>query len=49
MGRPWARPAMVWFTTAPKMLSATSFLLAPWFNSGCTSLLANTPQRLAMV
>ena len=31
------------------MEAATSSLRAPWFSSGCTSLLANTPQREAMV
>ena len=35
--------------TAAKMLAHTSLLRAPWFRSGCTSLLANTPQREAMV
>ena len=40
---------MVWFTTAPKILAATSSFLAPWFSRGWMSVLAKTPQRLAMV
>ncbi len=48
MGRPQARPEMVWVTTDWKMEAAMSSRRAPSFSSGCTSVLANTPQRLAM-
>ena len=39
---------MVCVTTDWKMDAAMSSLRAPSFSSGCTSVLANTPQRLAM-
>ena len=48
MGRPHARPEMVCVTTAWKMEAAMSSLRAPSLSSGCTSVFANTPQRLAM-
>ena len=48
MGRPQASPEMVWVTTDWKMEAAMSSRRAPSFSSGCTSVLANTPQRLAM-
>ena len=48
MGRPHARPEMVWVTTAWKMEAATSSGRAPSLSSGCTSVLAKTPQRLAI-
>ena len=49
ISRPWARPAMVWFTTAVRMLWAMSFFWAPWFKSAWMSDLANTPHREAML
>lgn len=48
MGRPHARPEMVWVTTAWKMEAATSSGRAPSLSNGWTSVLAKTPQRLAM-
>ena len=48
MGRPHARPEMVCVTTDWNMDAAMSSLRAPSFSSGWTSVLANTPQRLAM-
>ena len=49
ISRPWASPAMVWFTTATRMDAAMSFFWAPWFKSAWMSLLANTPHREAML
>ncbi len=48
IGRPDARPAMVWVATAVKMEAARSGLAAPSLISGCRSVLANTPQRDAI-
>ena len=46
--RPHAKPEMVCVTTDWKMDAAMSSLRAPSFSRGCTSVFANTPQRLAM-
>ena len=48
IGLPHARPEMVCVTTDWKIDAATSAGLAPSLSSGCTSVLAKTPQRLAM-
>ena len=39
---------MVWVATAWNTEAARSVCAAPWFSSGCRSLLANTPQREAI-
>ena len=46
--RPEANPAIVWLTTAWKIEAAMSSFLAPSLIKGWTSVLANTPQRLAI-
>jgi hypothetical protein len=48
MGCPQASPDTVWLATDWKMEAAMSSGAAPSLGSGCTSLLAKTPQRLAM-
>ena len=48
IGCPHARPAIVWVATAWKTDAAMSSCAAPSLISGCTSVLANTPQREAM-
>ena len=48
IGRPEARPAIVWVATAVKIEAARSGLAAPSLMSGCKSVFANTPQRDAI-
>ena len=48
IGLPQARPLIVWLTTACIIDKAISSFLAPSFNKGWTSALANTPQRDAI-
>lgn len=48
MGRPQARPVMVWKTMDWKTDAATFSLLAPSLSRAWMSVLAKTPQRAAM-